>query len=50
MSMVNERLVEYLNALETELPEYLNKLEQTAKETEVPIIRKEAQALSLWQI
>ena len=45
MSMVNERLIEYLNALETELPEYLNKLEQTAKETEVPIIRKEAQSL-----
>ena len=45
MSMVNERLIEYLNALETELPDYLNKLEQTAKETEVPIIRKEAQSL-----
>ena len=43
--MVNERLIEYLNALETELPEYLNQLEQTAKETEVPIIRKEAQSL-----
>ena len=45
MSMVKERLIEYLNALETELPDYLNKLEQTAKETEVPIIRKEAQSL-----
>ena len=45
MSMVNERLIEYLNALETELPDYLNELEQTAKENEVPIIRKEAQSL-----
>jgi predicted O-methyltransferase YrrM len=37
--------VEYLNSLETELPEHLAKLEAYAIEHEVPIIRKEAQSL-----
>ena len=43
--IVEPRLVEYLNSLETELPEHLAKLEAYAIATEVPIIRKEAQSL-----
>ena len=43
--IVEPRLVEYLNSLETELPEHLAKLEAYALEHEVPIIRKEAQSL-----
>lgn len=43
--IVEPRLVEYLNSLETELPEHLAKLESYAIEHEVPIIRKEAQSL-----
>ena len=43
--IVEQRLVEYLNSLETELPEHLAKLEAYAIEHEVPIIRKEAQSL-----
>jgi len=43
--IVEPRLVEYLNSLETELPEHLEKLEAYAIEHEVPIIRKEAQSL-----
>lgn len=43
--IVEPRLVEYLNSLETELPEHLAKLEAYAIEHEVPIIRKEAQSL-----
>lgn len=43
--IVEPRLVEYLNSLETELPEHLEKLESYAIEHEVPIIRKEAQSL-----
>ena len=43
--IVEPRLVEYLNYLETELPEHLAKLEAYAIEHEVPIIRKEAQSL-----
>ena len=42
--IVEPRLVEYLNSLETELPEHLRVLEQYALEHEVPIIRKEAQS------
>ncbi len=42
--IVEPRLVEYLNSLECELPEHLQKLEEYAKEHEVPIIRKEAQS------
>ena len=37
--IVEPRLVEYLNSLETELPEHLRKLEEYALEHEVPIIR-----------
>ena len=43
--IVEPRLVEYLNSLETELPMHLAKLEAYALEHEVPIIRKEAQSL-----
>lgn len=43
--IVEPRLVEYLNSLETELPEHLMQLEAYALEHEVPIIRKEAQSL-----
>jgi len=43
--IVEPRLVEYLNSLETELPAHLAKLEAYAIEHEVPIIRKEAQSL-----
>lgn len=43
--IVEPRLVEYLNSLETELPEQLAGLEAYALAHEVPIIRKEAQSL-----
>lgn len=43
--IVEPRLVEYLNSLETELPEHLAQLEEYAIANEVPIIRKEAQSL-----
>ena len=43
--IVEPRLVEYLNSLEMELPPYLAELEAYALQTEVPIIRKEAQSL-----
>ncbi|MGN0506604.1 MAG: O-methyltransferase [Lachnospiraceae bacterium] len=43
--IVEPRLVEYLNSLETELPEHLAELEAYALAHEVPIIRKEAQSL-----
>ncbi|MCH5273181.1 MAG: O-methyltransferase [Lachnospiraceae bacterium] len=43
--IISERLSEYLKALECDLPEYLDRLEQQALTDEVPIIRKEAQAL-----
>jgi len=43
--IVEPRLVEYLNSLETELPEHLRELEEYAITHEVPIIRKEAQSL-----
>lgn len=42
--IIEPRLVEYLNSLETELPEHLRKLEEYAHAHEVPIIRKEAQS------
>lgn len=43
--IISERLSEYLKALEVDLPEYLDTMEQKAIADEVPIIRKEAQAL-----
>lgn len=43
--IISERLSEYIKALECDLPEYLDRLEQKALAEEVPIIRKEAQSL-----
>lgn len=43
--IVEPRLKDYLNSLETELPRPLAELEAYAHEHEVPIIRKEAQSL-----
>jgi len=43
--IVSERLAEYIKALECDLPEYLDRMEQQAIADEVPIIRKEAQSL-----
>ncbi len=43
--IISERLSEYIKALECDLPEYLDELEQRALADEVPIIRKEAQSL-----
>ncbi len=43
--IISERLSEYIKALECDLPEYLDDLEQRALADEVPIIRKEAQSL-----
>jgi predicted O-methyltransferase YrrM len=43
--IVDENIVAYINSLEKDLPEYINKLEIKALEDEVPIIRKEAQTL-----
>ncbi|MGL5259618.1 MAG: O-methyltransferase [Lachnospiraceae bacterium] len=42
--IVNDRMIEYINSLETGNPEYLNELEAYAIETFVPIIRKEMQS------
>lgn len=41
----NERYVSFINSLDTENPAWLNELEEYAKETEVPIIRKQMQSL-----
>lgn len=43
--IVNKNVVEYINSLEDELPKYLKELEEEAKEENVPIIKKETQAL-----
>lgn len=42
--MVDERTVSFINSLDPGNPEYLNKLEEYAISTEVPIIRKDMQA------
>lgn len=41
----NPRVSEYLLSLEPDLPEYLEELRETAEAAQVPIIRREAQAL-----
>ena len=41
----NERYVSFINSLDTENPAYLNEVEEYAKKTEVPIIRKQMQSL-----
>lgn len=43
--IVDERLITYLNSLDSGNPPYLEQLEQTARETYVPVIRKETQSL-----
>ncbi len=43
--MIEERMADYIASLESEMPEYLAKLEKTALQNEVPIIRKDSQAL-----
>lgn len=43
--IVDENIVAYINSLEVDLPEYLNRLEKKALNDEVPIVRKEAQTL-----
>lgn len=41
----NERLITYINSLDQENPPYLNELEAYARETQVPIIRRQMQSL-----
>lgn len=41
----DERLISYINSLDQENPAYLNELEAYARETEVPIIRRQMQSL-----
>lgn len=43
--ITNQRVVEYINSLEKELPKHLDILEKSALEQGVPIIRKETQTL-----
>ncbi len=43
--IIDERVSSYLKTLEPELPDYLEELEKSAIKEEVPIIRKESQAL-----
>lgn len=41
----DERFIAYINSLDSENPAYLNELEAYAKETDVPIIRRQMQSL-----
>ena len=43
--IIEERMADYIASLESEMPQYLAELEKTALENEVPIIRKDSQAL-----
>jgi predicted O-methyltransferase YrrM len=43
--IIEERMADYIASLESEMPEYLAQLEKHALENEVPIIRKDSQAL-----
>lgn len=43
--IVDEKITEYIRSLEQDMPEYLAALEEQALREEVPIIRKDAQAL-----
>ncbi len=42
--IVDKRITEYIESLDTELPDYLRELEKHARETGVPIIRKDAES------
>ena len=41
----DERFIAYINSLDSENPAYLNELEAYARETDVPIIRRQMQSL-----
>lgn len=41
----DDRIRTFINSLDSELPAYLNELEQYARKTDVPIIRREMQSL-----
>ena len=41
----DDRIRTFINSLDSENPDYLNELEQYAKKTDVPIIRREMQSL-----
>ncbi|MGN1170189.1 MAG: O-methyltransferase [Lachnospiraceae bacterium] len=41
----DDRIRTFINSLDSELPVYLNELEQYARKTDVPIIRREMQSL-----
>ena len=43
--VINERIADYILSLDTEMPEYLIKMEEEALRDEVPIIRKDSQGL-----
>ena len=40
-----ERIVSFINSLDTEIPEYLSELESYSRKTDIPIIRHEMQSL-----
>ncbi len=40
-----ERIVSFINSLDTEIPEYLSALESYSRKTDIPIIRHEMQSL-----
>lgn len=43
--IINEHIADYIDSLESELPQYLTIMEEKALNEEVPIVRKSAQAL-----
>ncbi len=43
--IIEERMADYIASLESEMPEYLRKLEKYGIDNHVPIIRKDSQAL-----
>lgn len=43
--LINRHIAEYLSSLEPDLPDFLEKLYQKARENRVPVIRREAQSL-----
>ena len=45
--IVDERLVTYINSLDTGNTEILDEIEREALETYVPIVRKEMQSISI---
>lgn len=48
--IVEERLVTYINSLDTGNTEFLNRLEREALEAYIPIIRKETQQFLKWML